>query len=266
MEGSEPAVRLRPARVAAEVLRIYAARWQLLIGVGLIIFVPIGLVEVLDDLAQEPLADEEGVSGVRLALLLVAGSAHAVTSLLGEVLYSGVVAAIVLAYRGGKRSAFAEVARSLPYARLIGADLLFVLIVALGTIALIVPGLIALTWFALIGPVIKMEGSGAVACFRRSRELVRGNGWRVFGVIFPIMIAQGLIAEAVHAAVSGALGEAFGGALAASVAANLLASPFYALVVVVIYFELAAPATRASRPSPGTPPRSSRPAPSAGPP
>jgi hypothetical protein len=245
MEANPPATRLGPERVASQVLRIYAARWRLLIGVGLIIFVPIGLVEVLDEVVQEPLTRDEGISGAHAALLLGAAAAHAVATLLGEVLYSGVVAAIVLAYRGGKRSTFGDVARSLPYARLIGADLLFVLIVAVGTIALVVPGLIALTWFALIGPVIKMEGSGAVACFRRSRELVRGNGWRVFGAIFPIMIVQGAIAGAVHSAVSGALGEDFGGALAASVAANLLASPFYALVVVVIYFELAEPSRSA---------------------
>jgi hypothetical protein len=54
------------------------------------------------------------------------------------------------------------------------------------------------------------------------------------------MIVQALIAGAVHSAVSDALGEEFGGALVASVASNMVASPFYALVVVVIYFELAA--------------------------
>jgi hypothetical protein len=257
MEASEPAARLSPARVAGQVLRIYGARWRLLIGVGLIIFVPIGLVEVLDELAQEPLATEEGVSGVHAALLLVAGSAHAVTSLLGEVLYSGVVAAIVLAHRGGKRNSLGEVARSLPYGRLIAADLLYVFLVALGFIALVIPGLVALTWFALIGPVIKMEGTGVRAALRRSRELVRGNGWRVFGALFPIMIVQSVIAGVVHSAVAGVLGEDFGGAVAASVASNMLAAPFYALVVVVIYFELARP-TRGGRSSPDTPPRSSR--------
>jgi len=239
MEAREPAVRLSPARIAGQVVRIYGARWRILIVVGLAIFVPIGLVELLDDLAQEPLAEGEGVSAGRAALLLLTGSAHAITSLLGEVLYSGVVATIVLAYRGGRRSGFAAVARALPYRRLIVADLLFVLVVAVGLLALVVPGLVALTWFALVGPVIKMEGAGVRASFRRSRELVRGNGWRVFGTLLPIMIVQELLAEGIHDAVSGALGEEFGGALAASVASNMLAAPFYALVVVVVYFELA---------------------------
>ena len=243
MEAAEPAPRLRPARVAGRVLGIYAARWWQLIAVGLIIFVPIGLVEVADELAQEPLAEEEGVSGAHLALLLAAGTAHLVSSLLGEVLYSGIVAAIVLAHRGdgGAHGTLGGVARSLPYGRLIAADLLYVLVVAAGLIALVVPGFVALAWFALIGPVIKIEGLGVRDSFRRSRALVRGNGWRVFGAIFPIMVAQGLIAEGVHDAVSGALGEDFGGAVAASVASNMLAAPFYALVVVVLYLELARP-------------------------
>jgi hypothetical protein len=265
MEAGEPAARLSPTRVAGQVVRIYTARWPLLIAVGLAIFVPIGFVEVLDEVAQEPLSEGEGVSGAHAALLLGAASAHAIASLIGEVLYSGVVAAIVLAYRGGKRSTLGEVAGSLPYLRLIGVDLLYVAIVALGLLALIVPGLVALTWFALVGPVTKLEGAGVPAAFRRSRQLVRGNGWRVFGALLPIMIVQGLIAGAVHFAVSGLLGEEFGGAVVASVAANLLASPFYALVVVVIYFELASP-IRGVRSSPRTPPRSSRRAPSAGPP
>jgi hypothetical protein len=255
MEAGEPAPRLSPARVAGQVARIYAARWPLLIALGLLIFVPIGLVEVLDEQLQGPLAEGEGT--VDVALLLAAGSAHAVTSLVGEVAYSGLVAAIVLAHRGGQRARFGSVARSLPYGRLIGSDLLFALVVGVGLLALVVPGLVVLTWYALIGPVIKLEGAGVRDSFRRSHDLVRGNAWRVFGALFPIMIVQALIAGAVHSGVSDALGEEFGGALAASVASNMVASPFYALVVVVIYFELARP-IRGARSSPRSPPRSSR--------
>lgn len=245
MEAAAPAPRLRPARVAGQVLHIYASSWWLLIAVGLVIFLPIGLVEVLDELAQEPLANDEEVGGARLALLIVTGAAHLIGDLFGEVLYSGVVAAIVLARQGGTRSSLGAVARSLPYGRLIGADVLFVLVVAAGLLAFVVPGLVALAWFALIGPVIKVEGRGVREAFRRSRALVRGNGWRVFGALFPIMLAQGLIAEAVHDAVSGTLGEEFGGAVAASVASNIVAAPFFALVVVVLYLELSGPSRSA---------------------
>ena len=56
------------------------------------------------------------------------------------------------------------------------------------------------------------------------------------------MIVQGLIAGAVHSAGFRLAGEEFGGAVVASVAANLLASLQFALVVVVIYFELSSSA------------------------
>ena len=48
---------------------------------------------------------------------------------------------------------------------------------------LIVPGLFLLTiWIAVI-PAIVLEGRGIGESFGRSRDLVRGNGWNVFGVI-----------------------------------------------------------------------------------
>jgi hypothetical protein len=52
-----------------------------------------------------------------------------------------------------------------------------------GLILLVVPGLILMTWWVLIIPVIVLERTNAGASFGRSRELVRGYGWRVFGVI-----------------------------------------------------------------------------------
>ena len=48
---------------------------------------------------------------------------------------------------------------------------------------LIVPGLVLMTWWVLIIPVVVLERTSAGAAFGRSRELVRGYGWNVFGVI-----------------------------------------------------------------------------------
>ena len=49
--------------------------------------------------------------------------------------------------------------------------------------ALIVPGLILITIWAVIAPSIVVEDQGVIEAFGRSRELVRGNGWNVFGAI-----------------------------------------------------------------------------------
>lgn len=257
MEGTERPARLSLARVVGQVGRIYIERWAILVGAGLLIFVPVSLIEVADEWLQEPLADTgSGAGGAQVAAAIASAAVHGMSSLFGEVLYAGLVTVAVLAYREGRRISVGEVARSLPYARLIGADLLLVAAIGLGLLALVVPGLVLLTWFALVAPVIEVEGAGAVASFRRSRELVRGNGWRVFALVLPVLLAQDAIAEGAHTWVSGVLGEAFGGAWAAAIGANLIAAPFFALVVVVIYFELSSQPSGA-QPSPRTPPRSS---------
>jgi hypothetical protein len=66
---------------------------------------------------------------------------------------------------------------------IIVAGILAGLGIALGLILLIVPGLVLLTWWILIIPVIVLEQRRAGESFSRSRELVRGYGWSVFGVI-----------------------------------------------------------------------------------
>src|SRR6266516_1942316 len=56
--------------------------------------------------------------------------------------------------------------------------------IAVGFVLLIVPGLILLTWWCLIVPVVVLEGKRVGEAFTRSRELVRGQGWTVFGIVF----------------------------------------------------------------------------------
>jgi hypothetical protein len=63
------------------------------------------------------------------------------------------------------------------------AGILAGLAIAIGLLLLIVPGLVLLTWWILIIPVIVLERSRAGEAFTRSRELVRGHGWSVFGLI-----------------------------------------------------------------------------------
>src|SRR5215211_3755466 len=63
------------------------------------------------------------------------------------------------------------------------AGLLATLGIAAGLLLLIVPGLYLLTIWLLIVPAIVLERHGVISSFGRSRELVSGQGWNVFGVI-----------------------------------------------------------------------------------
>ena len=64
---------------------------------------------------------------------------------------------------------------------LIAAGILAALGIGIGLILLIVPGLFLLTIWSMLVPVIVIEGRAAGESFSRSREVVRGHGWPVFG-------------------------------------------------------------------------------------
>jgi hypothetical protein len=95
---------------------------------------------------------------------------------------------------GADGSRIRDVLRSLPWGSLILADLLATLIIVIGLVALIIPGLIAITLLAVVGPVIELERQHAVAGLRRSAHLVRPHFWRVaaFATV-PLLVANGVI-------------------------------------------------------------------------
>jgi len=163
----------------------------------------------------------------------------AITALVGDIFYSGAVAAVVMADRDeAHHHALGELARALPYGKLIAIDLLLVLAVALGFVALIVPGLVLLTWFALAAPVAKIEGRGVFASFRRSRELARRDFVRVFAVVIPIVVASQALSALAQSGALDLLGEGFAGEWAGATLAELISTPIFALATVVLFYEL----------------------------
>jgi hypothetical protein len=119
---------------------------------------------------------------------------------------------------------------------LIGAGLLAGIGIAIGFVLLIIPGLILLTWWCLIVPTIVLEGKKVGEAFTRSRELVRGNGWTVFGVVIITAIlsaiASGII-QALFFFLGSFLRSWIGGAIASAVV-----GPFLAIALTLMYFRL----------------------------
>jgi hypothetical protein len=76
---------------------------------------------------------------------------------------------------------------------------------------------------------------GVFAALGRSRELVRGNGWQVFGVIFVLFFLVLFVSSGVEIAADSAGTAA---ALVARVIVGVLTGPFSALAAAVLYFEL----------------------------
>ena len=110
------------------------------------------------------------------------------------------------------------------------------LVVAVGLVLLIVPGLIALTFFAVVGPAVVAENPGIRGAFRRSRQLVHGNAWRVFGVMFSLELLAVLITFAVSAIFS-SIGETSDHPLALAIGESLTL-PLEVVVVAVMYWRL----------------------------
>jgi hypothetical protein len=126
------------------------------------------------------------------------------------------------------------------------ASILAGLGIAIGLILLVVPGLVLLTWWVLIIPVIVLEGKSAGEAFSRSRELVRGHGWSVFGVIvvtFLLLVAFSIVLSLVLTPVADWL-QSF----ISNIVSGTLTAPFIAVVWTLLYHRLRG--TAPAEPSP----------------
>ena len=217
------------------VVRTCREQWRLLLVAGLVVFIPLGFLEALDNHVGD--VEIENIGDIVAIEAILVGLVHAGTSLWGEIFYTGVVAAGVSELLGGRRAGLLHVARVLPYGRLIAVDLLFGVIVLVGLALLVVPGVVLYVWLSLAGVVVKIEDRGVRDSLRRSRELVRGSFWRVFAVVIPAELLSSAVVD-----LGGTIGhgrvDGFAGEWAAATLGEMLATPLYAVAVVVVAFQL----------------------------
>jgi hypothetical protein len=117
------------------------------------------------------------------------------------------------------------------------ASILAGIAITVGLILVIVPGLYLITIWAVIVPVIVIEGSGALASFGRSHRLVRGRGWHVFGTLVLVFVIL-LVVQFLLSLVFLALPHVWRSGLSSIISGTLVA-PFIALVVTLVYYRLA---------------------------
>jgi hypothetical protein len=129
-------------------------------------------------------------------------------------------------------------------ANVAGASILAGIAITIGLALIIVPGLFLITIWAVIVPVIVIERSGVPSSFGRSRELVRGRGWHVFGTLVLVYIIM-LVVENVLALIFKALPHVWGDSLSSIISGTLI-SPFIAIVVTLVYYRLVGSSTPAA--------------------
>jgi hypothetical protein len=116
----------------------------------------------------------------------------------------------------------------------LGASILVAIVVGIGFILLIVPGIIFATMLAVTIPVLVIERKGVTASMGRSWELAKGHFWHVLGTI----VVAGLIAGVISGAI-GAIGSSnwFLGWIFGSIG-QIIVAPFSAMVSVLLYLDL----------------------------
>lgn len=184
------------------------------------------------------------LSGITLLLTLALGWIGALlsafVSVVGAFWLQGTLVEAIADVRDGRAdlSIGDTFGRARPHIwRLLGAGLLAGIGIAIGLILLVVPGLILLTWWSLIIPLIVLEGVAVMDSFGRSRELVRGHGWTVFGVLIVaglLLIAASIVISLIFVWLPGEFRSYI-----SSVVSNTLLIPFGAIAVTLMYFKLA---------------------------
>ena len=117
-----------------------------------------------------------------------------------------------------------------------GAGILAAIGIVIGLVLIIIPGLILLTMWSLITPVIVLERKAAMASFGRSRDLVRGHGWTVFGVILVTIVLLAVVGAIISLILS-PLGDELQ-RYVSDVVSNTVFVPLVASIWTVMYFRL----------------------------
>lgn len=211
--------------VFGESWEVYKAHWQHFALIALLIYAGIALLTIL-------LVALLGWLGVLLAALV---------GIAGAFWLQGTLIEAVRDVRDGRadlsvRETFERVFPVLN--RIVIAGILLGIAIGIGFLLLIVPGLIVLTLWIFVIPAIVLENRGIGEAFGRSRELVRGNGWNVFGVIvltFVLLLGVSIALRLILSPLDDWLAS-----LIQQLVANTLVAPFAVIVWTLAYYRLRA--------------------------
>ena len=118
------------------------------------------------------------------------------------------------------------------------AGILAGIAIGIGLILLIIPGLFLLTIWSLLIPVIVLEGKSAGEAFTRSREIVRGHGWSMLGLVVVTFLLVAVASIVIELAFSWL--PRFLEVWVGSLVAHSLTVPFAAAALTTAYFQLTA--------------------------
>jgi hypothetical protein len=183
---------LSARRVVRTAFTIYRRRVALLAVMSLVVFSLLAVAESLVEMAIERRTHgRRGPGPIDVGLWVVSG-----LWTFGSAAFAGLCDTIVGNELGHDQPPLAQAWRRLPYARLIGLDIVITLLVTVGMALLVVPGIIVFTLTCIAAPLVILEDRGVGGAMVRSSQLVRPRFAVALGVVtFPVLIEH----EVVHA-------------------------------------------------------------------
>jgi hypothetical protein len=229
--------RRRLLGVYVRIGKTYKAWGPRLILLAAIVFIPLGFVDAL--LEQVDLSSLDITSGFEVAAILSALAAVVASGLLGEVFFSGAIAASLTHPEDeDEPPTFGHIARNINYGKLIAVDLLFVVAMMIGAVLLIVPAFLVYVFLSPAGAVVELEDRGVFDAFKRSFRLVRGHFWMVAAVLIPVEIVGDAVNDALVGAAHGVLGHGLLAAWVGEAVGNMVTSPVASVAIVLLTLDL----------------------------
>jgi hypothetical protein len=184
-EGRPARHRLHPLELISMAWRTFKAEPGRVVVPGLVIF---GIDALQGTLFTILAVDHLGIESVISGFVLGA-------STLGLTFYSGMLERLIGSVeRNEPPQPITDVLRTLPWARLLLADLILLLVGSAAAVFVLLPGLLLDTVFALVGPLINLMDYSVPQAFRRSVLLVWPHVLLVFCMIaLPLAIEHELL-------------------------------------------------------------------------
>ena len=216
--------------------RLFSANLGLFLPIAIVIIVPVDLLvlgvgysQLWERYDASPPADEQVMAFVLRFLVFQ------------PLVTAGYIAAVMALGRGERPTPWWSIARGMErWAAVIAVILLTGLVVVLGLIFLILPGIYFGVALYFSTQAVVAEDRSPIEALGRSRELVRDQWWRVFGIgiVFSVMIGvlTALFSGGLDFAADGADSQAL--SLLGSMIGDVLSIAFTALAATLVFFDL----------------------------
>lgn len=226
-------------RVLWAALRAWKRDFLFLTILAAIVETPVVLIELTLHVAPGIDVSTDS-TGTGTARVLMIGVPLLIYGLLAHHFLSGVMEAVEGAERlGHARPTLRQLARTLPWVRLVIADIVLNVLLLVGLLLFVIPGLLVGAYLAILLPLTNMEGQSIGPTIRRSIALTRGFFWKALAIwMITSVVIDG--AQEYASDFLGALSHSHVWEFVAHLGTDVLFLPAQALPIVMLAFDLVA--------------------------